>query len=165
MTANIREIHSYSHSAEALFKVYTTADWIPKRYEAIGMRNIKVTSFTQTGDIWEVSTTRQVRAQAPRAIKKFAKDWNTINQTEKWTKNGEVYECDLRVDIQGVPVNMDGSMRIVSNETGITNTIELFVSCTIPLLGKKVENFVAGDTKTSIDQEYDWIKSFLDTQV
>lgn len=163
MTQRINDKHTYPQGVEDLFKIYTTTEWIPKRYEGIGMRNVSVQKCEQQGETWNVWTSREVKAQLPRALSKFAQDWNTLTQKETWTRKGESYECDISVDISGLPVGVLGHMVVQTHQGGSANIIELNVRCDIPLLGRKVEKFVAGDTAKSIKQEYAWIQDFLNT--
>jgi hypothetical protein len=161
MAITINEKHCYSQSADDLFKIYYTEAWIPQRYEGIGMRNINVKKCVNNGDTWEVECVREVKAEVPGALAKFAKEWNVVTQHETWVKKGDSYDCNFTVAINGLPVEIVGHMVVQPDGDGSANVIELNISCPIPFVGKAAEKFVAGDSQKSMDQEHAWIKNFL----
>ncbi|EDY87662.1 conserved hypothetical protein [gamma proteobacterium HTCC5015] len=162
MTQVIQEKHRYPQDSEALFKIYVTEDWIPQRYEGIGARNVQVLKCEQNGDTYTVNTKREVKADVPKALAKFAKEWNSVEQRETWTVKGDgIYDCEFSVRISGLPVEMQGHMVVQPDGDGSLNDIELKVVCAIPIVGKKAEEFVAGDSQKSMDGEHEWIKAFL----
>lgn len=164
MAITLNEVHKHTHSAEALFKVYTTEDLIPQRYEGVGARNIEVKECSNNGSTGTVQTIREIRADVPKALSKFGAEWNPAEQKETWAINEDgSYRCEFTINIKGVPVDVKGNMHIQPNGDGCTNNIELKVSCGIPLIGKIAEKFVSGDSKKSIDAEYAWIKDFLNS--
>lgn len=163
MATTLNEKHDYPQPSDALFKIYIEESWIPQRYEGIGARNIQILKCEKNGDQYTVHTIREVRADVPRTLAKFAGEWNTVEQHETWVDKGNgVYDCVFTVNIQGLPIDMQGHMVVQPNGEGSANVIELNVSCGIPLVGKVAEKFVAGDSQKSMDQEHSWIKGFLD---
>ena len=157
--------HCYTQSPEDLFKIYITENWISQRYEGIAARNVQVTQCEQSGDVYTVHSSREVEADIPKALAKFAGEWNTVEQKETWTALGDgIYDCQFTVKIAGLPVEMDGHMVVQPDGDGSANVIELTVNCGIPFIGKAAEKFVAGDSDKSMQAEYVWIKDFLNTQ-
>lgn len=166
MAQVINEKHTYPQSSEDLFKIYVTKDWIPQRYEGIGARNVEVTKCEQNGDTYTVHSKREVKADVPGALAKFAAEWNKVHQEETWVAKGDgVYDCQFSVHISGLPVDMKGHMVVQPDGDGSANVIELKISCGIPLIGKKAEQFVAGDSEKSMTAEYAWIQEFLNANV
>jgi len=165
MAKVINEKHVYPQNAEDLFKIYSTEDWIPQRYEGIGMRNVSISKCVQNGDVWTVESNREVKANVPGALKKLAKEWNAVTQKETWTKQGDSYDCHFTVSIHGLPVDIIGHMIVAPEDKGSSNTIELNIKSSIPFIGKVAEEFVAGDIDASMAQEYEWIQAFLNKNV
>lgn len=162
MATVLNEKHCYPQSSDALFKIYVEESWIPQRYEGIGARNVEVRKCEQNGDTYTVHTHREIRADVPGALAKFAKEWNTVEQEETWVDKGNgVYDCHFNVKLVGLPVDMKGHMVVQPDGDGSANVIQLDVSCSIPFIGKAAEKFVAGDTDKSMQQEHAWIKEFL----
>lgn len=165
MATTLNNKHCYSQSSAELFKIYVTEDWIIQRYEGIAARNVKVTQCVQSGDTYTVHTSREVEADIPKALSKFAGEWNTIEQKETWTDSGDgSYDCKFTVKISGLPVEMIGHMVVQADGDGSANVIELAVSCGIPFIGKIAEKFVSGDSDKSMQAEHAWIKDFLNEQ-
>ena len=164
MATAISQNHIHTCNLEQLFKVYVREDWIVQRYEGIGMRNISIERCEKDGEAWHIWSRREVQANIPRALRKFAGEWNLLVQKETWTKNGEFYTADIHVDIESLPVNLGGQLTLKETPTGSINEVRMDVSCTAPLIGRIAEKFVSHDTGVSIDKEYHWIKEFLSKQ-
>ncbi|MGM0564984.1 MAG: DUF2505 domain-containing protein [Pseudomonadota bacterium] len=162
MTQVLHEVHKYPQDAEALIQVYIDKDAIVQRYEGVDARDVKVRECSEKNGEYTVRTEREVRADVPGALAKFAKEWNHVEQKETWVSKGDgVYDCHFSVHITGLPVDIKGHMVVQPDGDGSLNDIELTISCAIPLIGRKAEEFVSGDSKKSMDKEHEWIKGYL----
>ncbi|UZE96402.1 DUF2505 domain-containing protein [Alkalimarinus alittae] len=158
----VRDTHSYTQDVDTLFKHFSDAEQVKIKHEALGARAINPVKFEATDSTLEVVLEREVPADVPRAMKKFLSDWNQVKQIESWTGTpGEGYRCDISIEIQGVPVSITGTLELKPEGTGCTNTVCLDISCGIPLVGKKLAELVASQSKTSMKEEYEYIKSAL----
>jgi hypothetical protein len=162
MATVLNEKHCYTQSSEDLFKIYITENLISQRYEGVTARNVQINQCEQSGDVYTVDSTREVEADIPKVLAKFAGKWNTIEQKETWTAKGDgIFNCNFTVKVVGVPVEMAGHMVVQPSGDGSANVIELTVNCGIPFIGKAAEKFVAGDSDKSMQKEHIWIKEFL----
>ncbi|MEE4379227.1 MAG: DUF2505 domain-containing protein [Candidatus Competibacteraceae bacterium] len=154
--------HHYDHPAAAVFKYFSDPDLIQAKFESIGTRAVEVLECAEI-DGGVTQSKREVPANVPGVLKKFLGAWNKVTQTEEWgpEEDGERV-CDLNVEIAGVPVTVSGTMTLRSEGQGCVNDIHIKVSCSIPLVGGKLAAFVASDTETAMNDEYDYIKSQLD---
>jgi len=156
--------HHYDHPADAVFKYFSDQDLIQAKFESIGTRNVEVLDCAGA-DGGVTQSTREVPANVPGVLKKFLGAWNKVTQTEEWgSEEGGERVCDLSVEIAGVPVNVSGTMTLRAEGQGCVNDIRIKVSCSIPLVGGKLAAFVAGDTETAMNDEYDYIKAQLDSE-
>jgi hypothetical protein len=158
---DVHDQHHYDYPADAVFKFFSDPDLIQAKFEGIGTRNVEVLECA-AADGGITQTKREVPANVPGLLKKFLGAWNKVTQTEEW-EQGEDGErvCDLNVEIAGVPVTVSGTMTLRSEGSGCVNDIRIKVSCSIPLVGGKLADFVAGDTEKAMDAEYDYIKTQL----
>lgn len=164
MAIVINEKHCYTQSPEKLFGMYCTEELIIQRYSGIGARNVVVKKCEQSGDVYTVHCSREVEADIPKALSKFAGEWNTVEQRETWTAKGDnIYDCEFSVKVSGLPVEMIGHMVVQPDGDGSANVIKLTVSCGIPFIGKIAEQFIAGDSEKSMQAEHIWIKEFLNS--
>jgi len=60
-----------------------------------------------------------------------------------------------------VPVTVSGTQTLRPEGGGCTNEVQMKVSCGIPLIGGKLADFVGGDIKRFMDEEYEFTKNYL----
>mgnify|MGYP000162129960 CR=1 FL=1 len=158
----VRDTHSYSHSVDTLFNHFCDVEQAKAKHEALGARDINPIQFEATDSSLNIILEREVPADVPKAMKKFLGDWNQIKQVEKWSGTpGEGYHCDISIEIKGVPVTIEGTMDLAPDGSGCTNSIYLDIKCGIPLVGKKLAELVASQSKKSMQEEYEYITSML----
>ena len=94
-----------------------------------------------SGDVLEVRVEQvQDAAGVPSFARKLIGDEITIVQEERWTRPeaGEV-----TMTIPGKPGDMRGTITLVERDGVTTETVDLTVKVSIPLVGGKVEGLVA----------------------
>ncbi len=159
----VRDTHSYTQDIDTLFKHFCDAEQVQAKHNAMEARNINLVKFESTDSTLNVIIEREVPADVPRAMRKFLGEWNNIKQVENWSGTpGKGYQCDISIEINGVPVTIAGKMELTPEGSGCSNNISLDISCGIPLVGKKLAELVASQSKASIRAEYGIIKSALD---
>ncbi len=147
---------------DTVFSTLTSADYIKAKMEAIGARNINVQQAGADGTSATLIYSREERAEAPSALKKFVKEWNAITSTDKWNgAAGGEYRCEYEVDMSG-PVSIGGIHTLVPNGSGTTSKIVTTIKCGIPLVGKKLEEFVAGLAKVSLQEDVEFQKKHIE---
>ncbi|MFD2230292.1 DUF2505 domain-containing protein [Alkalimarinus sediminis] len=156
----VRDTHNYTQDVDTLFKYFCDSAQAQAKHEALGARNINLVKFESTDSTLNIIIEREVPADVPRAMKKFLSDWNHIKQVENWSGTpGEGYHCDISIEISGVPVTIVGTMDLAPEGSGCSNTVCLDINCGIPLVGKKLAELVASQSKTSMREEYEYVKT------
>jgi len=79
--------------------------------------------------------------EVPSFAKKLVGAKVNILQEETWHSSTS---ADLSVTIPGKPGEMLGTITIVGDGDGVTETVDVQVKVSIPLLGGKLEDFIAG---------------------
>jgi hypothetical protein len=110
-------------------------------------------------------TERQVDVELPRWAPSFLLPRNTITQTQLWgppSYDGS-RRYDAHVEVSGVPVTIDGEGVL----TGVQYTqtryqISLDIRSSMPIIGRRVEKFVAGQFEFAINGEHDFRLLWLD---
>jgi hypothetical protein len=88
----------------------------------------------------------------------------SVTQTDTWSApDGDGVRAGTFVVVgKATPVQVHGTMRLApSGARRCTNIIDVIVECKIPLIGGKVADFVAGDTRRAVDHEQTWIGEHL----
>lgn len=159
----VRDKHSYSQDIDTVFKHFSDAGQVKAKHEALGAKEINLVQFDASDSSLNVVLEREVPADVPGAMKKFLGEWNHVKQTETWSGTpGQGYKCDIAIEIDGVPVTINGTMELMPEGEGCSNNVSLNFSCGIPLVGKKLAEFVGNHSKGAMQEEYRYIKSVLD---
>lgn len=79
--------------------------------------------------------------EVPSFAKKLVGARINILQEETWHSPTS---ADLSVTIPGKPGEMLGTITVAGDDAGVTETVDVQVKVSIPLLGGKLEDFIAG---------------------
>lgn len=153
----------YNCSVEALIDSFFDASYIAKKFTELGNENVDV-SFCDRGPSKgkiSFSYDAQPSDNMPPALKSFAGGATPLTQTELWKNQNDQWLCEYTVALNGVPVELSGSMCVKATDTGCVNEVSLTVSCPIPILGKMIEEFIEQDSEGQMQAEYQHIKAHL----
>jgi len=76
----------------------------------------------------------------PGFAKRVVGDETNIVQSERWSS---VESGDIDISIPGKPGDMSGTATLAEDSGGTTETVQLDVKVSIPLVGGKLESFIA----------------------
>lgn len=159
----ISEDHAYAHSTASLYALFTDSKEIEAKQEALGAREIQVLDCDTDDEGAVVSFVRELPAEVPGILSKFLQPWNRIEQSEQWRCcDGEIYECELDIDIANVPVSVEGTLALKPTDNGCVNEVRMTVECGIPFVGKALAEFVAADCARLVASEYEYLTDRLD---
>lgn len=157
----IREDLRYEGDADRVFALFSDEAFLRKKYGALGHTNFQVLECAQKGDVFTIKTRRDVPVAVPGFAAKVIKPVNTVTQTEEWNVAGPIRQGKWKVEAPGVPIHIGGTMRLVPQGAASTHEIRGEVKVSIPLIGKKIAEFVGGDAAKSVREEYRVTKEAL----
>ena len=158
-------IHTYQHPADEVFAALTDFDAVKSKYEAIGQSDVQLVRRDQ-GDDGSVTlvTTRVVPLELPGFAKKVLSPKQQVTQTDVWAPADSKGRRTgtFVVEAKGTPVQVHGTLELVARGAkGCTNTTDVSVECKVPLIGGKVADLVAKDTRRALDHEQTWMAEHL----
>lgn len=154
--------HAYKQSVDVVFKAFGTKAVLEKKFAALGARNLSIESCKLTKTALDVKFSREVPTTVPGLLKKFLGEWNFVTQEEHWTgAAGKQFQSEMEVTFKGVPVSIKGTMVLSGDAKGCTNTVVLEVTSPIPLIGKKLAEFVGETAAAEGQKEYEYLKANL----
>lgn len=165
MAVQFTVTHTYDHPAEEVFAALTDVDMVTAKYESIGQRDVTLVRRDEGEDgSLTLATSRVVPLEVPGFAKKVLSPTQTVIQTDEWAAadgSGE-RRGTFTVEAKGAPVKVQGTLHLAPNGTGAcTNTSVVDIECKIPLIGGKVADFVAKDTRAAVDHEQSWLAEQL----
>lgn len=154
--------HEYSCTSGELYELFSSDGFHSDKFAACGARNVEVVESEKTDDTFSITLDREVPADVPGVLKSLIGEWNTITQTEEWEDVGDdEYICDFALSTEGVPAEITGTMNVMPQGKGCVNHVEMEIESSVPLLGKKLAQFIAKDAEKTLGKEYDYIKSVV----
>jgi hypothetical protein len=113
---------------------------------------------TDTGAGVQISVFRQMRIDPPGFLKNFVGDSIGIQETQVWDTPAS---GTLLVEIQKQPGDVRGTIRAVESGGTTTVTVDAEVTVRVPLVGSKVEGYVASILQKLLDHDAELGKEWL----
>jgi hypothetical protein len=97
----------------------------------------------------------------PGFAKKFVGSEIRILQEERWTSPTQ---GDVTVTIPGKPGQIAGSIEVAAAGDGVTETVSLEITVSIPFVGGKIESLIGDKLKNSLKTENRVGRTWLEGQ-
>ncbi|MET1060652.1 MAG: DUF2505 domain-containing protein [Nocardioides sp.] len=97
----------------------------------------------------------------PGFAKKFVGNEIRILQEERWTSSTH---GDVTVTIPGKPGQIAGTVEVVESGDGVTETVVLEITVSIPFVGGKIESLIGEKLKHSLETENRVGRTWLEGQ-
>ena len=162
----VNATHEYDHDIESVYAAFTNPDFYIDKFESIGCRNVEVVESSEDDDGgFQIEVHREVKADAPAVLQALIGEWNSLIQSETWQTEevGEEYYNEFEIESEGTPVTITGTMTLSGDSESCVNEVELTIRCGVPLVGRKVEEFVAKDSAKNLAAEYEFIQEYLES--
>ncbi len=144
----------FPQDIDTVFRFLADPETAKKRSVAFGERDISVTTSGST-----VTNVRKVEADVPAFAKKVLNPVNTVTDVKRW--DPATKSAQLSVDIQGAPIKVAGTIRLVPSGSGCDYIVDFQVTCKIPLIGGQIEKHATTQTEEGMRKEFEWNKAQL----
>jgi hypothetical protein len=151
----------YKQDIDTVYRFVTDPENIKKRCEASGERNIRI-EVEEAGGTKIITSTREIDSDLPGFAKKLFSPTNTIVERREWRDAGDKKTCKSHIDILKTPGKIDFNITISPSGSGCVYDIEFEVTAKVPLIRKKLEEFVARTTADGIREEHEYNQRVLD---
>jgi hypothetical protein len=148
-----RAAFEYSQSPDVVYAFVTDPATVEARAIAQGDKNIRVERNESAGGL-TIKTTSTVTQELPGFVAKFFKPSNEVVNTMVWRTDGAVKRGTYDIEVKGTPTKIRGTATIAPEGGGTEYSIDFQVEVKIPLVGKKIEEFVAKLSIEGIDREH-----------
>ena len=155
---DLRTEHPYDADPAAVFAMLTDPEFLRAKLASLGHRDIEVVECSPE----RIVTRRTVPLDVPGFLRKVIHAANTVTQIDGWgpDRDGE-REGTWRVDAKGVPVALSGTMRLAAGDRGAVETIAGRAKASVPLVGGKLEKFIAATTLDALAREHEFGRKWL----
>lgn len=153
----LTDTHRYGAPVDAVVDMFAQPDAVRARYEGMGHRDVEVLECERGDGTLRVRTRRVVDVDLPGFARKVLSPTNTMVQTDEWRAAGDgSWDGTFTVDVQGAPVQLRGSMRLVpAGDDACENTVTIRMDVKVPLVGGKIADWVGkNDARTTLLAEF-----------
>ncbi|HXH04173.1 MAG TPA: DUF2505 domain-containing protein [Candidatus Competibacteraceae bacterium] len=160
MTFSVEYVYENT-AVEELYRLLTSADFLRRKYEGIGSRNLRISECGQDEEVFRVEWRRELRSNPPAFAARFLGEWNALEEIIEWERQGDGVRADYLGKVRGVPGELRGKFVIEPRGQGCVESITLKAVVNIPLLGGKIAQFAEEDARRSLDAEYQFTRQYL----
>jgi hypothetical protein len=116
--------------------------FLRSRSEAAGEYNIDVQVAPEQDGI-RVRVAREKQVDIPAFAKVALGSASKAVESTLWRKQGDTWVAEYTIEVSGVPVKSEGRSTLAPNAEGCLYTSTFELNVRIPLVGKRIEAFVA----------------------
>jgi uncharacterized protein YndB with AHSA1/START domain len=153
--AKMQVTHHLDGDVETVFALITDPDFLERKFTAGGAKDVTADCTEADAGGRKVVVRRHVTVDLPGFAKKFIQPTNSLLQAESWSAPDEAGRraCTYRIDVQGVPSHINGTVTLSPDGTGTRQDIVADVKVSIPIVGGKLEGLaVDSGTKLLADE-------------
>ena len=160
MEATVR--HHFDQGVDRLFALMTDGDFLKRRAESVGELNVVVRADRQ-GQGLSIRIDRDLERNMPAFMKKVFNSKNHLVDLQTWETGGDVKTSSWTVQIEGQKrIDIRGRLTLSSSAGGGCDYTESFtVTVHIPLIGGRIEKYIAGETEQTIRRQLDFTRKEL----
>lgn len=157
----IEERSDFDHEPEALMTLITDRDYFLRKYRNLGADRIEVEECVDDGDRFAITVRQRVPQHTPLPgfIRRLVGDRIAITQTDTWQRSLRRGRIDIVVASAPVAIAVD--LQLAPRAGGSRLTLAFDIDARVPLLGGRVEQFLAGDVVQRMRDDLDETRRLL----
>jgi len=142
------ERHTFDQPAETVMRMYADKAFFDRKYREIGAIECELLDHQKTEARFSVKYRLVMKSDAPlpEVAKKILGDTVKMVQQDAWDIGKRTGRIDI--EIKGAPLKVSADMKLIDEGGKGVNVQSWNISCSIPLVGSKIEAAIAEDIKT-----------------
>ena len=154
----------FDQDVATLFALVTDPDFLRRRTEAVGEKNV-VVHVDRDGGRLAIRIERDVERSLPSFMKKVFSPTHHLVDQQSWDTGGPAKVSTWTVQIQGqARVQLGGRLTLAPGASGGCDYTEVFTATVaVPLLGKQVARYILGETEATIRRQIAFARTALAT--
>jgi hypothetical protein len=154
--------HHFEQDVERMFTLVTDPDFLRRRAEALGEKDIAVEVDRASGPL-KIQITREVEQNLPSFMKKIFSGRSRLIDRQTWSQEGGAHISDWTVQLgDGKRIQLRGRLTLAPAAGGGCDYTEAFsASASVPLIGGRIEKYVLGETEASIRKQIEFTRKDL----
>ena len=151
MPTSRKVTYEYASDPDGVAALLRDPEFLRRRSEAAGEKNVHV-KVEELPDGLHVVVEREKEVDLPAFAKRMFNPQNRIVENTKWRRQGDRWVGEYRVEIAGVPGEVRGKSTLAPSAGGCHYESAFEVTSRIPLVGGKLESWVADKLEETFQQ-------------
>lgn len=148
----------FDRGVEPLFALLTDPDFLRRRAEALGEKNI-VIQVDRDGTRLKIRVSRDIERSLPGFMKKIFNPTNHLVDVQTWDTLGVEKKSEWSVEIAGQKrIELRGRLTLIPAGDGCDYVQAFSVNVAIPLVGGRIEKYIIGETEATMRQQIEALR-------
>ena len=162
--ANEAIVYEFSHPIDQVYQALTSREFLEERANWVQTDDVEIKEIQSTaGGGSKAVVDRYVHRNYPRAFKGLFPDRQHMDNVENFVPDGAGgYKLDYVCDVTGAPVLVEAEGTLKSTGGGCELRALHTITVKIPMIGKRVEKYVMGQTKSQYRDQLFYLDLKLD---
>lgn len=154
---NREQVLPFEDDAEVVLRMLTDVGFYRGKYDALGFKGISVEEDAEGQKGFTVLARYQAAADmsVPKWAQRVLPQQVHVQQKDHWDVGTGRGTLEIRVG--NVPVDITASMQLTASDGGCVNRLDWHFACTVPLLGKRIADFVADDVCAKAERDHAYV--------
>ncbi len=140
--------HTYKKSVDEVYAKLTDPEFLRRRSEASGHRNIDI-QVNQRGEVLEIRITRDIESDIPSFAKRVVDPVNRVVDVIEWRDKGSSKAATYRVTVSK-RISLRGETKLDAVDGRCVQMESFTATVDVPLIGRKIADIVERETTTAI---------------
>lgn len=152
---------------DTAIRLMTTEHYISEKYTALGANQLRVTVLEDSDDKFHSRVERivRMREKAPAFARKLVKEEMTVIHEVWWYKQGTEKKGGFKGELPGMSGGIEADLTMADADDGLAEIrIEGRVTVGIPLIGGRLEGFMAGIASDKFREDIEATRQYLANQ-
>lgn len=162
MASRIEHRAEFAQSLPEVFRALSDQDALQARLDAIGGRDARISTYVHEGDQWRFLLQQGVGAdKLPSFVRTLHGGDIVVAREQTWTREADNYTGTVKATVSGMPGEIRARTELFreSGKTMLHTDGEVTVN--IPLLGGRIEGFVAEEITKLLQSEAEFTARWL----
>ena len=154
--------YHFTAGVDRVFALLTDADFLVDRCLALGELAADCTVEDDDDEV-VITLNREVERNLPAFLSRLFESRQNVEMVERWSLRGGARQGRFTLKVIGQPVTVEAEIRLRADPAGgCTYTVRHSAKANVPLIGRRLESFILGQTEAGARAELDYLAAALE---
>ncbi len=162
--ATLHKEYRYKHPVQDIFRVASTEDCFRAKMKEQNAVDIQVESSNGTEAVYTYLVERELPHFLPKMLRKQLEKMShqSVRQQEKWTQESDTkYVYHMVTELEKLKIRVENTSTYEADGDETVNHLVMNFSCGLPIVGKKLADYVKEENDSIMDNEYRMLQAYF----